>query len=609
MKRNYSLIALLAVLLLGCSTATARKAVFNMADYGILPNTPATDLSSKITAALEKIAKQTTPEDQVVIKFKKGRYDIHVTGSEAHELYVSNHDQDQPKRVGIYLDGWHNLTLDGGGSEFVFHGRLIPIALLNSHNCHLRNFSIDFAQTQIGQAEVIKNSEEEGITFRVIPGTNYRIAHNGNFEIFGEKWQLQPFVGIAFEGDTRHIVYQTSDIGVNLTKAQDLGNGTVLAPNWKDSRLIPGTRVALRTYYRPCPGIFLAENYGTRLTNIKVHFAEGMGLVAQRCTDITLKKFSVCLKGKDDPRYYTTQADATHFSQCRGKIVSEKGLYEGMMDDAINIHGVYLKVRERVDDHTLRCAFEHNQAYGFAWGDPGDSVTIIRSATMETVGEVNTITSIRPADKPGIKGCKEYLITFKDAVPATVTAEEGFGVENLTWTPEVVFRKNIVRNNRARGALFSSPRRTVCENNLFDHTSGTAILLCGDCNGWYESGPVRDLVIRKNKFINALTNMFQFTNAIISIYPEIPKLPLQKQFFHGGKPGSILIEKNVFDTFDAPLLYAKSVNGLIFQDNKVKRNNDYKPFHWNQKPVLLEHCKNCAIPGYVTLPETAKAIK
>ena len=152
-----------------------------------------------------------------------------------------------------------------------------------------------------------------------------------------------------------------------------------------------------------------------------------------------------------------------------------------------------------------------------------------------------------------------------------------------------------MRNNRARGALFSSPRRTICTDNFFDHTSGTAILLCGDCNGWYESGSVRDLVIRRNKFVNALTSMFQFTNAVISIYPEIPQLAQQKILFHGGKPRSIIIEDNDFETFDAPLLYAKSVDGLLFRKNRVKRNNDYKPFHWNQKPILLENCRNTEI--------------
>ena len=79
-----------------------------------------------------------------------------------------------------------------------------------------------------------------------------------------------------------------------------------------------------------------------------------------------------------------------------------------------------------------------------------------------------------------------------------IGTQDAYGIENLTWTPQVRFAGNTVRNNRARGALFSTPRRTVAEDNLFDHTSGTAILLCGDCNGWYETGACRDVLIRRN---------------------------------------------------------------------------------------------------------------
>lgn len=137
----------------------------------------------------------------------------------------------------------------------------------------------------------------------------------------------------------------------------------------------------------------------------------------------------------------------------------------------------------------------------------------------------------------------------------------------------------MVRNNRARGALFSSPRRTVVENNVFDHTSGTAILLCGDCNGWYESGACRDVLIRGNRFINALTSMYQFTMAVISIYPEIPDLEMQTGYFHGGTPGAVTITGNTFETFDMPILYAKSIDGLIFKDNIITVNDSYRPFH------------------------------
>ena len=85
--------------------------------------------------------------------------------------------------------------------------------------------------------------------------------------------------------------------------------------------------------------------------------------------------------------------------------------------------------------------------------------------------------------------------------------------------------------------------------------------------------------------------MFQFTNAVISIYPEIPNLKAQKKYFHSG----IRIENNEFVTFDTPLLYAKSVDGIVFKNNKVVKNNDYKPFHWNQQPILLERVINAEI--------------
>lgn len=97
------------------------------------------------------------------------------------------------------------------------------------------------------------------------------------------------------------------------------------APQWKDARLKPGTVVALRTYYRPAPGIFLSNDKDTRLQNVKVHYAEGMGLLAQLCENITLDEFSVCLRGDKDPRYFTTQADATHFSSCRGRLILATG--------------------------------------------------------------------------------------------------------------------------------------------------------------------------------------------------------------------------------------------------------------------------------------------
>jgi hypothetical protein len=360
----------------------------------------------------------------------------------------------------------------------------------------------------------------------------------------------------------------------------------------------------MRNYERPAPGIFMHMDKDTRLENISIHYAEGMGLLAQISENITLEKFNVCLRGEDDPRYFTTQADATHFSGCKGKIVSCNGLYEGMMDDAINVHGTYLKVVKRVDDYTLEGRYMHSQAYGFDWGYKGDKVQFVRSATMELLDGENEVAEITPLDavaketEKGMDGAKTFRIRFKKPVPEEISEKAGYGIENLTWTPEVYFANNTIRNNRARGTLFSTPKKVVVENNLFDHTSGCAILLCGDCNGWFETGACRDVTIRKNRFINALTSQFQFTNAVISIYPEIPNLDGQNKLFHGGKKTAVRIEDNVFETFDAPILYAKSIDGLLYRNNKVVKNTDYKPMHWNKDQFWLQRVNNVEIEDF-----------
>ncbi len=580
-------------LVLSCTTLSAQK-VYEISAFGLKANS-SKNASPVLQKALAKIKAEYKEGEKVILRFPEGRYEFHEKGAAVREYYISNHDQTNPKKVGIALEDMKNLTLDGQGSEFVFHGRMLPVSLLRSENCLLKNFSIDFENPHIAQVKIVENDPQDGIVFEPAPWVDYRIAKDSIFEAYGEGWTMRHSWGIAFDGDTKHLVYNTSDIGCPTKGASEVAPRRTHAPGWKDARLVPGTVVAMRGWGRPTPGIFLSHDVNTTIENVKVHYAEGMGLLAQLCENITLEKFGVCLKGDADPRYFTTQADATHFSGCKGKIVSCNGLYEGMMDDAINVHGTYLKVVKRVDDRTLVGRYMHGQSWGFEWGCPGDEVQFIRSNTMELVGKQNKIISIRPYDKEQTEGAREFLITFQEPVDQVINEQSGFGIENLTWTPEVLFSGNVIRNNRARGSLFSTPRKTIVENNLFDHTSGAAILLCGDCNGWFETGACRHVIIRKNRFVNALTNLFQFTNAVISIYPEIPDLKGQQQYFHGGPEGGIVIEDNEFETFDAPILYAKSVDGLVFRNNTIKLNTEYKPFHPNRNRFWLERVTNVTI--------------
>lgn len=574
------------------ATATSQT-VIDMRDYGVRPDRKENS-SPRVRKAIERL-QRLHPEGNLTLRFAPGRYDFHESGSSVRELYISNHDQDNPKSVGIMLERWDNIEIDGSGADFMFHGVMLPVAARECRGFKLRNLHIDFPTPHIAQIRILGDTPD-GIEFEAAPDVRFEIDKKGSLSTVGEGWKRVPRAGIAFEPDTRRLVYRTSDLGCPLDSVVSLGNRRYRAPRWHHERLTAGTVVALRSYGRPTPGILIDECVATTIDNVKVHYAEGMGLLAQMSEDITLSGFGVCLRGADDPRYFTTQADATHFSGCRGLISSTGGLYEGMMDDAINVHGTYLKVVGREGARTLRARYMHHQTYGFKWGEAGDSVRILRARTMEPVDTIFRIVAISPADKPTTAGAKDFVIELDSDLPADVSAEGDFGLENLSWTPEVIFADNIVRNNRARGSLFSTPRRTVVERNLFDHTSGCAVLLCGDCMGWFETGACRDVTIRGNRFVNALTNLFQFTEAVISIYPEIHDLDAQRRCFHGGKdaPG-ILIEDNEFVTFDAPLLYVKSTEGLTFRNNTVHRSTDYEPFHSNRHAFRILHSKRINI--------------
>lgn len=594
MLRSLTSIFLCAILCSVGVSCYAASRVYNASQFGIEPNTGA-NISPLVIKALDFIQANQTKDEVVTLRFKKGRYDFMTDGATVREYYISNHDQDNPKIVGIAIEGMKNFTLDGGGSDFYFKGRMLPIAMLNCENCTIKNLEIDNPNPQITQVQILENDIAKGeIIYQIAPWVQYRIE-NGKLIVYGENWQQTPMGGIAFEKDTKRLVYNTSDINVGSTNVAEISPRVIKAP-WKNEKLIPGTVVAMRSWYRPTPGIFMSHNKDTKLENIKVHYAEGMGLLAQMCENITMRGFAVCLRGTNDPRYFTAQADATHFSGCKGMLSSIGGLYENMMDDAINVHGTYLKVIRKIDNQKVIARYMHDQSWGFEWGRAGDSVQFVRAAAMELIGEGNTIASIKPHDKPEIKGAREYEITFSQPLDPSISESEVFGIENLEWTPSVIFSGNTVRNNRARGSLFSTPKPTIVERNLFDHTSGTAILLCGDCNGWFETGACRDVVIRNNKFINSLTNMFQFTNAIISIYPEIPNIKAQTKYFHGGRtaPG-VVIENNIFETFDSPIVYARSIDGLTFRNNKIKVNQAYPAFHWNKHRFLLERTINVVI--------------
>lgn len=518
------------------------------------------DNGPSLQRLLEEAHRLSSAGDSVILRLQPGVYSVQEKTLPRQTIYISNHDHVDKRAVALDLNGMHRTRIEADGALLSCHGRLLPVVIRNSSAVTISGLTVDYPRPAMSQLEILSVEGDE-VVGQLPRGTEYTIEED-KLILEGEGYRNPLFLTLPFAADG-HMKWGRADIPLDPKSITELGGGRLLLRGWSETPyLAVGDRYALRSWGRPTPAITVSDSEGVTLEGVTIHFSEGMGLVAQDTKDITLDRFAV-KRPEDSDRYFTLQADATHFSNCRGHIRSVRGLYEGMADDAINVHGVYLRVDSLLSDRQLLATFAHPQALGLTWGHPGDTVRLVDRETLLPLA-TSTIASIESPDPT------HKVITLSDLLPDDLPAT--IAVENYSAMPSVLFEENVVRDNRARGALFSTHRSVVCRNNLFDHTHGSAILLSGDANGWYESGPCEDVLITGNHFVNALTGKYQFTNAIISICPVLNRT-VPGEYYHGR----VVIRGNTFDTFPSPLLYALSVREIVFRDNIIRPNQEYKP--------------------------------
>ena len=556
------------------------KASTNLADYGFRPNS-----HENATVALRKALEALKGKKNITLVFPKGRYDFWQNKAFEKEVYISNHSDVNPKKIAFLLEGFDGITIDGQGSEFIFHGEMIPFEIIDSKKVTLKNFSIDWERPTFSQGS-IEAIGEDYFDFKLSDHSWYKIQNDRLF-FYGEGWGAYGGWLQAHDGETGRLIYRLGDGagirgGLNV-KAKEIAPGVVRLWNKLPKIYKKGDVIVARHLDRNNPGFHIYRSKDTVIENVDLHFACAMGVIGQRSENITLKKFRI-IKPEGSGRRMTTFADGTHFSGCKGLIHVEDSYFEHMFDDAINVHGTYVQIQEKTSAKSLKARFREGQAKALDNAGPGDKVMLIDNETMLPYATL-TVKSFKNI------GLWEMEYTFEEEVPARMKAKDG--LENITWTPEVIFRRNKVVHNRARGMLFNGAGKMIVEDN-YVQTSGSAILVAGDCNGWFESGPVGvhgPLIIRNNVFDACLTTAYQFTHAQIAIDPVIPKTVLGGDTYHKD----IFIENNVFKVFDAPILFARSVKGLHFTGNTIEQVKDYKPWHYNKHMFNFEACKDVNI--------------
>ena len=184
-------------------------------------------------------------------------------------------------------------------------------------------------------------------------------------------------------------------------------------------------------------------------------------------------------------------------------------------------------------------------------------------------------------------------------VPFYIADCEEVTLRGLTFDydlPFVLEGRVIARHPEIRGVdlkiTSGNPVRVVDGENYFSSMMA-GVLIAGDANSWFESGSVRDVLIRNNTFVNFGTGG-ENPQSVLQISPEIPTAGRGGDFRYHGR---IVFTGNTVRTFDSQVIYALSVDRLEITSNRFIQSRDYPPIFDGLSYIDLQYCREADISG------------
>lgn len=421
-------------------------------------------------------------EKDVMIKFEKGTY--HFIDEKAvadfKELMAGNLDYDThwgkpqiPYNKGITIEECDNITLDFNGSTLIMSGLIQAMLLHRSKNITIKNLSIDWLRSPFSIGEVIE-CEGNKVTVKIFD----------DFPIKGGEpvWAIMDYDPIV-----KHLgkVYKFRNMTplklIEKQKVEFSGNFTM--------KPIVGSYLVIRHVgnYRPCIQLLECENICFQ--NVTIHNNPGMGIVGHYTKNIRFRNFQVKPK---EGHIMSTTTDATHFITCSGLIDFEDCYFEGMGDDAINVHSFYQSIIEISEDRktVTSTILNPNGTQDMIFDAPakGDLVEFSKSNNLLCFSENIIVCSEIDSEAWRAK------ITFENPLSSTIQCGDIF--TKISDCAKLRFVNCTVRDIRARAALIQT-RGCIIENCKFSYCTGTGIHI-DTATGWWESTSTRDIVIRNN---------------------------------------------------------------------------------------------------------------
>ena len=265
-----------------------------------------------------------------------------------------------------------------------------------------------------------------------------------------------------------------------------------------------------------------------------------------------------------------------------GMLTIKDCYYEGMGDDAINIHSAYGKVlklnAETVSMARMRRGQEVNVSARYVL--PGDIVEFYDGKSMVPKGMAKVL------ERDGQR------MTL-DLVPDRIASGDLFN--NISMTPKVRISGVEVQRNRARGFLLQSQDVIVEACKIFNPT-GIGIFVTMDVNYWFESGQGKDVILRNNTIVGANKHLIREGAITVKCGHDAGGTDYPAGVHRNIK----IINNTIRDTANSGI-YACSTDGIEIRGNQIEHASQKPSLAQGNYAVYLKNCVNGVVKGNTVL--------
>ncbi len=488
-------------------------------------------------------------EHPAVIQFLPGVHEFAVEKAIRRKYFISNSvaAAEKPMPVGILVKDCKHLLLSGEGTSgevrttLLMGGRMTHFINDHSENILYRKMVFDLKRPTVSEFRVMASGDSWS-DIVIAQGSTCELR-DGRLHWTGDIGSGPPLLQQAIPAEGRSWRTRYSNNPLDLASRTEALRADTYRLHFEGREpLKVGHQFQFRNGTRDVVGA-----HNVRCKDIAIHDVDfngfaGMGIISQFTENLTYKRVRV-IPPENSLRTCPAWADGFHYSGCRGRIRIESCVFSGLQDDPVNVHGTHLRIVGKPEANQLLVRFIHHQTHGFAAFQPGDEIAVIHAATLREHPDNprRMVTAVeRISDQ-------DWRLTLDGEAPHYV---ENDVVDNVSWYPDLTIRDCQVDMCPTRGFLVTTRGKVLIEGNFLKRCGMPGILIENDASGWFESGPVRDMLIRNNAFIDC----------DIRIHPRVSE---------GNEPvhENIRIIDNTFK--EGAGIEGHHVSGLVIRGNRT----------------------------------------